>query len=277
MLFIILAGVTGLLFCALTQLGKHIIFKPQRTCWPLQLPFKPAEAGPLQGVYLPAENGKPTLVFFHGRGGNISHFESFAQTYRPLGYGILMFDYRGFGRSPGTPSQTHLQQDALSVLRYALDTLHLSPQQVVIYGHSLGNAPALFAAHTLRQLPLRALILQSPFLSTPDMAASWALHRYDPRTLSYRFLRALVMPFLWFNRFDNACWTAGLTCPVLLCSSKQDPTLPWQQSAKLADGIDGVQRFLSPTGGHDEFNWAALAVDDFLRVTPATQSSSPKI
>ena len=96
------------------------------------------------------------------------------------------------------------------------------------------------------------------------MAASWATHEYQPNTWKYRFIRALVTPFLWFNRFDNTRLTTGLNLPVLLCTSKADVTLPWQQSAKLADTIPHVQRFLSPAGGHDEFAWATPAVDKFL-------------
>ncbi|MBP5404042.1 MAG: alpha/beta fold hydrolase [Elusimicrobiaceae bacterium] len=254
----------GVWFC-LARLGAHFVFKPKRKRWPLHLPFQNVQAGPLNGVYLPAQPQKPTLLFFHGRGGNISHFENFAQAYAPLGYGILMFDYSGFGLSRGKPSQKNLQQDAFTAVNYALKELKISPRQLVLYGHSLGNAPALFAARHFGHFPLRALILQSPFLSTPDMAASWALRAYEPNRWLYRTLRAAVTPFLWFNRFNNASLTQNLSLPVLLCTSKADLILPWQQSAKLADEIPHLQRFLSTTGGHDEFNWAVQAVDKFLQ------------
>ncbi len=254
----------GLIWYVLSRVGAYFIFRPQKKRWPLKLPFTPVHSGPLVGVYLAPQDNKPTFVFFHGRGGNVSHFENFALTYAPLGYGVLMLDYRGFGLSKGTPSQKHFKQDSLTMVRYALDTLHIPPQQLVLYGHSLGNAAALFAAQHFKNLPLKALILQSPFLSTPDMAASWGTHSYQPGTRKYRFIRALVTPFLWFNRFDNTRLTSGLKLPVLLCTSKADVTLPWQQSAKLADNIAHVKRFLSPVGGHDEFAWAANAVDAFL-------------
>lgn len=260
-LFLILATV----WYILSRVGAQIVFRPQKKRWPLKLPFQNVSIGPLTGIYLPAQGQQPTLLFFHGRGGNVSHFENFAQAYAPLGYGVLAFDYRGFGLSKGTPSQKHLEQDAGTAVTYALETLRLSPQQLVIYGHSLGNAPALFAAQHLKNAPCKALILQSPFLSTPDMAASWACGAYAPHTWKYRLIRTLVTPFLWTNRFDNTRLCAGLRIPVLLCSSKADRTLPWAQSAKLADEIPHVQRFLSPMGGHDEFNWAAPAVDNFLK------------
>lgn len=245
----------------LTRVGTHIIFRPKRKRWPLHLPFKPVHTEGLTGIYLPAKQGRDTLLFFHGRGGNVSHFENFAQTYAPHGYGILMFDYRGFGLSKGAPSQAHMQQDALAAVQYAKHTLGIPPEHLIIYGHSLGNSAALFAA---RHTPCKALILQSPFLSTPDMAASWALHAYAPHRWSYRVIRALVTPFLWCNRFENTHLTTGIELPVLLCMSKADKTLPWQQSAKLADTIPHVQRFLSLAGEHDEFVWAANAVLAFF-------------
>lgn len=255
----------GTIWYVLSCVGARIVFRPQKKRWPLKLPFTSVHSGPLVGVYLAAKPGKATFIFFHGRGGNVSHFENFALAYAPLGYGILMLDYRGFGLSKGTPSQKHLQEDALSTVRYALETLQIAPQNLVLYGHSLGNACALYAAQAFKNLPLKALVLQSPFLSTPDMAASWATHHYQPNTRKYRFIRTLVTPFLWLNRFDNTRLTRGLKLPVLLCTSKADVTLPWQQSAKLADSISHVQHFLSPTGGHDEFAWAAPAVDEFLQ------------
>ena len=252
----------------LAYVGMCVMFRPHKKCWPMKTPFQHVQAGPLAGVYLPAQTSRPTLLFFHGRGGNISHFESFAHAYAPLGYGILMFDYQGFGNSRGVPSQHHFEQDATTALTYALETLKIPPQQLVIYGHSLGNAAALFAAQAGKKIPLKALVLQSPFLSTPDMAASWQVHGYKPHTFGYRAVRAFVTPFLWFNRFDNTRLTAGLNLPVLLCTSKADKTLPWQQSAKLADGIENVQRFLASAGGHDEFTWTVAVVDQFLEKLP---------
>ena len=253
------------LWYVLTCVGTQIVFRPKKKRWPLKLPFTPVHCGPLVGVYLAARPNRPTLVFFHGRGGNVSHFENFAQAYTPLGYGVLMLDYRGFGLSKGTANQKHLEEDSVSIVNYALHNLRLSPTQLVLYGHSLGNAAALYAAQHFKNIPLKALILQSPFLSTPDMAASWGTHHYQPNASAYRLIRALVTPFLWFNRFDNTRLASGLSLPVLVCSSKADVTLPWQQSAKLADNITKVQRFLSLTGGHDEFAWPTAAVDEFLK------------
>lgn len=265
MLWILILLLLSVIWYVLAEVGKHVIFRPHRKCWPMKLPFTAVHVDQLSGVYLPAKDGRPTLLFFHGRGGNISHFENFALAYEPLGYGLLLFDYRGFGKSKGTPCQKHIAQDAIVAVQYALKQLKISPENLVIYGHSLGNFPALIAAQHFKHFPLKALVLQSPFLSASDVAASWVAHGYQPTRFLYRFIRVFVTPFLWFNRFDNTQLTHDLSLPVLICFSKADVTLPWQQSAKLADGLVSAKRFLSSVGGHDEFNWVAPTVDLFLQ------------
>lgn len=259
-----------LVWYALSRVGARVIFRPQKKRWPMKLPFKnisfPAPDGKgLSGVYLPAKDGNPTLLFFHGRGGNVSHFEKFALAYAPLGYGILMTDYRGFGLSEGKPSQKHLFEDAVCAARFLLREQKIPPQDIVIFGHSLGNAAALHVSAALGKLPWRAVILQSPFLSTPDMAVSFVTHTYEPKSLFYRAYKMFVTPFLWFNRFENTRPAARLTAPVLVCMSKTDATIPWKMTARLADFIPHAKRFLAEDGGHDEFIWAANAAEEFLK------------
>ena len=259
-----------LVWYAHSRVGARVIFRPQKKRWPMKLPFENVsfhapDGMPLTGVYLPAKNAKPTLLFFHGRGGNVSHFEKFALAYAPLGYGILMTDYRGFGLSAGKPSQTHLFEDGVCAARFLLKEKKILPQDIVIFGHSLGNAAALHVSAALGKLPWKAVILQSPFLSTPDMAVSFVTHTYEPKSFFYRAYKAFVTPFLWFNRFENTLSAARLSAPVLVCMSKADATIPWKMTARLADCIPHAKRFLSDKGGHDEFAWAANAANEFLK------------
>lgn len=261
-----------LVWYALSRTGAHVIFRPQKKRWPMKLPFEnisfPAPDGKLiTGVYLPAKDGNPTLLFFHGRGGNVSHFEKFALAYAPHGYGILMTDYRGFGLSGGNPSQTHMLEDGVCAARFLLKEKKIRPQDIVIFGHSLGNAAALHVSATLGKLPWRAVILQSPFLSTPDMAVCFVTHTYEPKSFFYRAYKAFVTPFLWCNRFENTLPAQKLAAPVLVCMSKTDATIPWKMTARLADFIPHAKCFLSDKGGHDEFIWAANAAEEFIRQT----------
>ncbi|KAK6521315.1 hypothetical protein TWF506_001539 [Arthrobotrys conoides] len=94
------------------------------------------------------------IVFFHGNAGNV------AQGYRPDGYRawsgvdpskihILTFDYRGFGRSTGTPSEPGLITDAITALKFAIDTAGIPPSRILIIGHSLGTAVTLGATEKI--------------------------------------------------------------------------------------------------------------------------------
>ncbi len=273
MIWVTLLAVLAGIWYGLSLLGAHIVFRPQKKRWPLKLPFENAafdapDGKKITGVYLPAKPAHPTMLFFHGRGGNVSHFEKFAEAYAPLGYGIFMFDYRGFGLSRGNPSQKNVFEDALAAARYLMSVKKIRPQDIVLYGHSLGNGPALHVAHTLDKFPFKALILQSPFLSTPDMAVCLWTHAYDPASWFYRASAAFVTPFLYFNRFENTAPAQRLKLPVLACMSRTDATIPWRMSARLADYIPHAKRFLAPSGGHDEFAWPAQAVDKFIKNLP---------
>lgn len=273
-LWLIFPAALLLIWYMLARLGARIVFRPQKKRWPLKLPFEnlsfPAPDGRMvTGVYLPAQNARPTLLFFHGRGGNVSHFEKFALAYAPKGYGILMFDYRGFGLSQGSPSQKTVFEDAQAAARYLMSVKKIRPQDIVLYGHSLGNAPALFTAQRLEKFPFKALVLQSPFLSAPAMAACLWTHTYEPNSLTYRLISAFAAPFLHLNRFDNTRPAAHIRrLPVLVCMSRADATIPWRMSARLADAVPHAKRFLSPSGGHDEFAWAARAADGFIKNLP---------
>ena len=269
---LLILGILAVVWYMLTRVGARIVFRPQKKRWPLKLAFRkvafPAPDGKMiTGVYLPAQGSKPTLLFFHGRGGNVSHFEAFALTYAPLGYGVMMFDYRGFGLSAGSPSQKTVFEDALCAAQYALKELKIPPQNLVLYGHSLGTAPALYVAARLKDIAFGSLVLQSPFLSTPDMAVCLQTHAYNPASRLYRLSAKAVLPFLYFNRFENTKTAENLPAilPVLACMSRTDKTIPWRMSARLADHIAHAKRFLAPAGEHDEFAWSAKAVDSFLQ------------
>ena len=102
---IILAAV----YFILARKADEFIFHPVRGFLAGRLPgetfFLPSGNGKIQALYIPAREGKETLLFFHGNSGNLSHFAPFAQRYGAHGLGVLMFDYRGFGQSTGRVSQ----------------------------------------------------------------------------------------------------------------------------------------------------------------------------
>ena len=255
---------------ALNLFANRVIFRPMKKEWPLTLPwekvFIPTRGGKkLHALYLPAQNGKETLLFFHGKAGNVTYFEDFAKTYAKYGYGILIFDYRGYGLSQGRLTEQNMYQDGAAALGYLLKEKEITPQKIVIWGYSLGNGPAVQTAVDFNILPLKAVILQSPFTHTPDMAAFIILRSWRRGRTLQRILSALFKPVFFNKKFDNLSKIRRIHAPLLVAYSRQDTVIPWQMSCALADKASRTaKRYFSPRGTHEQFRWAERAAVDFL-------------
>lgn len=110
--------------------------------------------------------GRHVFLVCHGNGGNISHRLELARVLLETGAGVVLFDYRGYGKSSGKPTEAGTYLDAETVYRFVLER-GFAPGSIIAYGESLGGGVATELA--LRQ-PVAALVLQSTFTSIPDMA-----------------------------------------------------------------------------------------------------------
>ena len=125
----------------------------------------------------PTETAKLTILFSHGGTVDLGHLANYLFTLGDrLGVNVFAYDYSGFGQSTGTPgSEGAVYADAETAFDWLLTRYHLTPEQVVLYGQSLGTAPSL---HLATKFPTVAgLILHSPFLSAarlffPKVASS---------------------------------------------------------------------------------------------------------
>jgi len=191
----------------------------------------------IHGWFLPAPSSKPgyAILFCHGNAGNISHRLTKSRLLRPLGLAILLFDYRGYGRSEGTPSEEGTYWDAEAAYRYLVDKKGYSPDRIVLYGESLGAAVALELA--LRRAS-RALILESPFTSVPDMGQ---------RIFPYLPLRWLLR-----YRYDNLAKIPGLREPIFILHSPQDDVVPYEMGRRLFEAAPEPKRFFQLSGDHNE-------------------------
>ena len=178
-----------------------------------------------------------TWLWFHGNGGNIGHRVSeLALLHHRLGVNLLMFDYRGYGKSEGTPSEQGTYKDARAALRYLRDRAKTPMERIVYFGHSLGSAVAVELA--VAEPPL-GLILVSPFASLSDMSR-------------------LVFPLLpagWLlrNRYNSLERIAKVHRPLLVLHGDQDETVPLSQANKLFDAANPPKRIqLMPGAGHND-------------------------
>jgi fermentation-respiration switch protein FrsA (DUF1100 family) len=196
--------------------------------------FETNDGERLHGWWVPAEKPRATLLFFHGNAGNISHRLDLVEIFRGLGLNVFLFDYRGYGRSTGKPSEDGLYRDAAAAWRYLTETRGLIPDEIVLFGRSLGGGPATWLA--TRERP-RALILGSTFTSIPDVAAKQ--YPYLPVRLLTR------------NRFDNRARLAEVRTPVLVIHSRDDALIPFEHGRRLFETAPEPKAFLEIEGAHN--------------------------
>ncbi len=247
---------------------RRLIYFPQRehdvTPRQLGLAFEDltltAEDGVrIHAVYLPPP-GEPrwTVLFAHGNGGNLSHrLDRTLLLQSQLGAAVLLFDYRGYGRSEGSPDEEGTYRDARAAHRWLVEEKGVPPDRLVVFGESLGSAVALDLALVR---PSRALVLESPFASVPAMAR--AVYPFLP-------LWPLVR-----TRYDNEAKAPRLSVPLLVLHGDRDEVVPFSQGRRVFEAAPEPKRFFAiPGAGHNdtylvggEAYWAA--VRDFLETLP---------
>ena len=230
-----------------------------------EVAFRAADDSILTALYAPAKKGRPTLLVFHGNKQNIFTFQNLMAPYAQEGFGVLIFDYRGYGRSEGTSSETNINEDGLSALNYLMEKKLISPQEIILWGFSLGSSPALYTAAQHSDWPFKAIILQSPFTNTTDMAFYMLARRERDRFVA-PVLSVLLKPFLWNKQFDITPYMENIRVPMLIGSSREDRVVPSAlSSAVAAKAPAGTRLFVSDRGEHDNPVWFQASVEDFIK------------
>jgi len=196
----------------------------------------PSGADRLFGWWAPPRSrASPVVLIVHGRSSNVSTRASIASSLVKDGFGVLLFDYRGYGRSSGRPSEAGLTADALAAYDW-LRRQGVAARDVIVLGQSLGNAPA---AQLSASRPIAALVLVSPFTSLPEAIDD---------DLGWTAFRTLPWPR---NRFDVASSVAVISVPVLFIVSRQDGLVPYENSLRLARRTHNVRWLETDDLRHD--------------------------
>jgi len=181
-------------------------------------------------------DGPCALLYLHGNGDNIGVNLPHAALLRSLGVSVLLFDYRGYGRSTGPfPSEARVYEDAEVGWRHLAS--RYSAHQIIIYGHSLGGAIAIELAS--RHPEARGLIVESSFTTAADMA-----RRLPPFWL-------FPLDLLLHHRFDSLAKIGALRPPVLLVHGSRDWSVPARMTKQLfAAAPDPKTLVMIDGGGH---------------------------
>ena len=242
----ILAAIYGGLALLLAVFQSHLVFYPgtgrEMIATPAQmgLPYedihlKTPDGVSLHGWYISAGQSRGTVLFLHGNAGNISHRLDSIEMFHRLGYSTLIFDYRGYGNSGGTPTEQGTYRDAEAAWRYLTEQRRIPSCRVVLFGESLGGAVAAWLA--AREKPA-TLVIASGFTSVPDLGQK--LYPYLP----VRWLARI--------RYDTRESLRAVTAPVLIAHSPEDDIVPFEHGQALFAAANPPKQFLELAGGHND-------------------------
>ncbi len=217
----------------------------------------------LIGWIVPSANDSssgPWLLFCHGNASDISYPDYILRykIFNKIGINVLAIDYRGFGESGGKPSEEGLYNDALTAYNYLNKTIKISPERIIIYGHSLGAAVAIDLA---TKVQAGAIVAKAAFKSVPDMGQQ--LYPFLPMNLLVK------------NKFMSIDKVSSIAYPKLFIHSIEDEIISINDGKALFEKAIQPKSFLQIKGNHDSAPILSeetfiKGLSDFLSGTTAT-------
>lgn len=184
---------------------------------------------------VPRDGARTTVLFCHGNAENMSDLCSSLKTLHQLGHSVLIFDYRGYGRSTGEPSEAGLYRDAEAAWRYLTEVQGLPPDRIVLLGRSLGGAVAIDLA---ARHPPAALVVECTFASLVDIG-----QRQYP-----------LLPVNWLcrDRFESIRKIPQVSCPKLFLHGTADELIPLEDARRLFAAAPEPKQFIETPGQHND-------------------------
>lgn len=200
----------------------------------------------IHGWFHPVPESPSVLLWFHGNAGNLADRMDHLQILSLLGVNVFAIDYRGYGKSEGSPDEEGIYRDADAAYRFLTEKKGFAPARIIVYGISLGSAVAMDLAVRKR---CAGLILSAPFTSAREMTR-----------------RMFRIPFLEYfprTRFDNLRKIAQIRVPVLILHGTQDDLVPFEMGKRLFEAANEPKTFFPVEGaGHNDIY--VIAQEDYL-------------
>ncbi len=204
--------------------SEKLIFAPQESSYehlPNELKIISGNGEKINGVFLENPDAEYTILFSHGNAEDLGNVLPFMRQFHELGYSVLMYDYRGYGTSEGSPSVRKAYQDIEAAYRWLVEEKGINPQTIISQGRSVGGGPAAWlAAHR----EVGGLVLESTFVSA--------------------FRVKTLVPITPWDKFNNLRHIKQTTCPVLIMHGREDQVLPFWHGKKLYEAAPGKKTHL---------------------------------
>lgn len=213
--------------------------------------FEADDGTELHGWYVPHDNPRAVVLFAHGNAGNLSdRADVVSELVRGLGASVMIFDYRGYGRSKGKPNEEGVLEDARAARRWLAKRAGVNETDIVLYGESLGGGVMVQLAATDGA---RALVLENTFSSLADVAAfhySW-----------------LPVRLLMRSQLNSAAKIRDYHGPLLQVHGDADKIIPLSLAERLFAAANEPKRLvIIPHGDHNDSRTGKFyqAFDEFL-------------
>lgn len=188
----------------------------------------------IHGWYFSNDDAEYVIVLSHGNAGNISYRLDIAKALIQSGASVLMYDYRGYGQSEGTPTEQGLYNDIQAVIDGLINHMEYAENQILMYGRSLGGAVAAYAAANRN---VGGLVLDSAFLDLKTMVRD--VYPFVPVKLAkYNFPTRKYVP-------------EERSYPVMVMHSPEDDIVGFHHGELLYQQIKEPKRFVRLRGGHN--------------------------
>ena len=243
LLFILCGVYLGMLILLFLMQSKLVYFPSKEiVCTPTDIrlqyediTMKTSDGLNLNAWFIPANSPTGTVLFCHGNGGNISYSLDVVETLNKFNLNVLLFDYRGYGKSEGIPTENGTYTDADTAYRWLLKDKNIPESSIIVMGRSLGAA---IAANLANKHNPRILILESGFSSTADVAAKQ--YPIFPVRLLCRY------------KYKTADSVKDIKCPLLVVHSPDDEIVPYSNGIKIFSSAKEPKEFLEIRGSHNE-------------------------
>lgn len=214
--------------------GPAPLVEPERhgAAWS-RVTLETADSERLCAWFAEAPDARGAVLLSHGNAGNVESRVPLAEAFVNAGLSVLLYDYRGYGGSTGSPSEAGLALDARAAYGW-LRARGVEPARIVLYGESLGGGVTTGLAV---EVECAAVILDHTFSSVPDLASEL-----------YPWL-----PVRWLarDRFDNLARVPRLEAPLLLIHSPDDELIPFEHARRLQRAARPGTVLLETSGGHN--------------------------
>jgi fermentation-respiration switch protein FrsA (DUF1100 family) len=195
-----------------------------------------ADGTAIHAWWCPREGADGALLYCHGNAGNLSHRgPNILALQKELGVSVLIFDYPGYGKSEGRPSEAGCYAAADAGYDWLVKEAKVPPERIILYGSSLGSGVATELASRHKH---RALILMSAFTSAPDVGHD--IYPWLPTRLLMR------------NRFDNLAKLKKCCGPVIVCHGTADVIIGYHHGERLFAAANEPKLFHRIEGGHHD-------------------------